>query len=443
MTEDILVIWETHGYAAVKEALKNMNAVDIADEIEKAESHIAIKIFRALPKDKAAEVFAYLSGSCRETIIEAITDKEIKSIVDDMFLNDAVDFIEEMPANVVKRVLKNISKDRRDLINAFLCYPKNSVGSVMTIEYISLKAEFTVAAALTYIRRNVSNKDVMHTCYVTDRERRLIGTVSASDLLLAAPDDTILSIMQSDPISANTTEDQENLTNTFRKYDLLALPVVDSERRLVGIVTVDDVLDVQQDEATEDFEIMAAISPTEKPYLKTDVFTLTKKRVVWLLILMLSATVTGSIISTFENALTVLPALVAFIPMLMDTGGNSGCQSSTLIIRGMALNEITLRNVFAVFWKELRVAMLCGGILSGVNLVRVLIFKYDVTLAATVSFTLFITVLMAKTIGAMLPMAAKKLGLDPAVMAAPIITTIVDASTLIVYFMLAKLLLGI
>ncbi|MCL2025690.1 MAG: magnesium transporter [Leptospirales bacterium] len=443
MTEDILVNWEAHGYTAVKEALQNMNAADIADEIEKVESHIAIKIFRALSKDKAAEVFAHLSGNSRETIIEVITDKEIKSIVDDMFLSDAVDFVEEMPANVVKRVLKNISKDRRDLINTFLCYPKDSVGSVMTIEYISLKAELTASAALVYLRKNVSNKDIIHTCYVTDRERRLIGTVSATDLLLASPDDTIRSIMQSDPISTNTTEDQGSLTATFLKYDLLALPVVDSEQRLVGIVTVDDVLDVQQNEATKDFEIMAAISPTEKPYLKTDVFTFTKKRVVWLLALMLSATVTGSILSGFEEAFTVLPALVFFIPMLMNTGGSAGTQSATLVIRGIALNEIALRNVFAVLWKELRVAMLCGAILSVVNLVRVLLFDYDTILAITVSLTLFVTVLMAKTVGGMLPIAAKKLGADPAVMASPIITTILDASTLVVYFMLAKLLLGI
>ncbi|MCL1911208.1 MAG: magnesium transporter [Leptospirales bacterium] len=443
MTEDILIVWEAHGYAAVKEALKNMNSADIADEIEKAESNIAIKIFRALPKDKAAKVFAHLSGSSRENIIEAITDKEIHSIVDDMFLNDAVDFIEEMPANVVKRVLKNISKDRRDLINTFLCYPKESVGSVMSIEYISIKAEFTVAAALTYLRKNVSKKNVIHTCYVTDGERRLIGTVSASDLLLASPKNIIRNIMKSGPVSANTTEDQESLTNIFRKYDLLSLPVVDSERRLVGIVTVDDVLDVQQEEATEDFEIMAGISPIETPYLKTNVFTLTRNRVIWLLALMLSATITGSIISSFENALTVLPALIAFIPMLMDTGGNAGAQSSTLIIRGMALNEITLHNTFAVLWKELRVALLCGLILSGINLVRVLIFNYDILLAVTVSSSLFATVIMAKTVGGMLPMAAKRIGIDPAVMASPLITTIVDAGALIVYFMLAKFLLGI
>ncbi|MDR1439079.1 MAG: magnesium transporter [Clostridiales bacterium] len=438
-----LLIASASDPALIKETLGGMNTVDIADELERMDEQSALRVFRMLPKDEAAEVFAYLSRDTQQSIVAAITDSEIGGITNDLFLDDAVDFIEEMPASVVNRVLANVSVSKRNLINQFLKYPEDSVGSIMTVEYVSLKEHFTVEDAFRHIRSTGPNKETIYTCYVTDRQRRLLGAVSARELMLSKPETPIRDIMDANVLYAATSEDQESLANDFRKYGLLAMPVVDNDKRLVGIVTVDDIIAVQEEEATEDFELMAAMSPSEDPYLKTSVWKLTQNRVVWLMLLMLSATVTGAIISGFESSLSVLPALVAFIPMLMDTGGNAGSQSSTLVIRGMALEEVALGDVWAVLWKELRVALICGAALVAVNFARVVITGQGWVLALTVSAALYITVVMAKTVGCLLPMGAKKLGLDPAVMASPVITTIVDAGALLVYFVLAKAVLGI
>ncbi|MDR0880384.1 MAG: magnesium transporter [Clostridioides sp.] len=439
-------ILETKNILSVQEILSDMNIVDIAEELEDLDEDDAIdavKIFRMLPKDKAADVFAYLSSDMQEKIVNDITDREISGIIEDLFLDDAVDFIEEMPANVVIRVLENVTPGKRELINQLLKYPEDSAGSIMTVEYVSLKEDWLVKDAFKHIRETGLDKETIYTCYVTDYQKHLLGFVTARALMLADPEESIKSILHTATVFAKTTEDKENLSNDFRKYGILAMPVVDNENRLVGIVTIDDAIVVQEEEATEDFEIMAAISPTDEPYLKMGVFELTKKRVVWLLLLMLSATVTGSIISRFEDALAVLPALVIFIPMLMDTGGNAGSQSATLIIRGMALDEIEISDIWAVVWKEARVAILCGITLFVVNFARLLITGQSVTMALTVSISLICTVILAKSVGCMLPMLAKKFGMDPAVMASPVITTVVDAGSLLIYFGLAKMILNI
>ena len=430
-------------FATIKEMLKNSNPVDIAEGIEELDDQQSIKYFRMLPKDIAAEVFAYLSRDTQEAIVNAIKDYEISHIIDELFIDDAVDFIEEMPAGVVKRVLNNLPKEKRDIINSFLKYPEGSAGSIMTIEYVDLKEYLTVSEAFDRIRRDGVDKETIYTCYVIDSARSLLGAVSVKTLLLSSPEDKIGDIMQRDVISALTGEDKESIANDFRKYGLLAMPVVDSDNRLVGIVTVDDVLEVQEEEATEDFEIMAAISPSDEPYLKTSIWVLTKNRLPWLLLLMLTATITGSIIAGFEHALSVMPILMTFIPMLMDTGGNSGAQSSTLVIRGIALEEIERTDMFVVWWKEVRVAVLCGAALSIVNFVRILIMNRSVSIAFGVSIALYATVLIAKTVGCLLPQLAKRLKLDPAVMASPAITTIVDACALLVYFGIAKVMFAI
>jgi magnesium transporter len=430
---------------AVIQAFSLMNPVDIAEVFEDLDvpDEQVIKLFRLLPKDIAAEVFAYLEPDTQQNIVVYISDKEISSIMDDLFIDDAVDFIEEMPANVVKRVLAVVPLERRETINHFLKYKEDSAGSVMTIEYIALKRDSTVKAALDEIRKTGWDKETIYTCYVIERDRRLCGTISLRKLLLNDDSVHLETIMNTKIISTTTDTDKETVANDFRKYSLLSMPVVDTENRLIGIVTVDDVLTVQEEEATEDFEIMAALSPSEEPYLKTSVWQLTRHRVVWLLLLMLSATLTGSIISSFEDGLAALPALVAFIPMLMDTGGNAGSQSSTLIIRGMALNELEPSDILLVIWKEIRVALLCGLTLVAANFARIILMHGDPMIAVTVSLALLCTVIMAKVVGCVLPIIAKKCRLDPAVMASPVITTIVDACALIVYFLLAKQLLHI
>jgi magnesium transporter len=436
-------VFETGNIAAVREMLRDMHIADIAEELERMDEQLTIKVFRMLPKDKAAEVFAHLDRDTQQQVTQGIADSEIGGIIGELFVDDAVDFIEEMPANVVKRVLAAVPADKREIINHFLKYPEDSAGSVMTIEYVALKKDLTVQEALRQIRENAIDSETIYTCYIIDSDRHLIGTLSARTLLIADPADQISGIMNQATICARTTDDKEGLVGNFVKYGLLAMPIVDSENRLVGIVTVDDVLDVQEEEATEDFELMAAMSPSDDAYLKTSVWTLTKNRAPWLLLLMLSATVTGSIITGFEEALAVAPALVSYIPMLMDTGGNAGSQSSTLIIRGMAIGEITLPDILRVLWKELRVAILCGAALVIVNCTRILLMGGAWTMAITVSLALYLTVIIAKSVGCLLPMAAKKLRCDPAVMASPVITTIVDAGALAVYFSLAKVLLHI
>jgi len=433
----------TRDYASLREMLQDSNPVDIAERFESLDDEQAIRLFRMLPKDTAVDVFAYLSRDIQQGIVNAIQDYEISNIIDDLFLDDAVDFIEEMPAGVVKRVLSNLPPEKRDIINTFLNYPEDSAGSIMTIEYIDLKEYLTVAETFERIRRVGVGKETIYTCYVIDAERRLLGDVSAKALLLASPEDKIGDIMKRDIRFAATSDDVESLANDFRKYGLLAMPIVDNEQRLVGIVTVDDVLEVQEEEATEDFEIMAAISPSDDPYLKTGIWTLAKNRLPWLIILMLTATITGIILHGFEEAMMAIPLLITFIPMLMDTGGSGGSQSSTLIIRGLALEEIELQDVLKVLWKELRVALLCGLVLAMVNFLRVLFMYSDATLGWSVSLALWITVVIAKLVGCMLPLAAKTMKLDPAVMAAPVITTIVDACALLVFFGIAKTVFGL
>ena len=424
-----------------KEVLSAMHVVDIAEQMEDLDEHDAIKVFRMLPKDTAAEVFAYLPHDVQQDIVGGIADREIGGIIDELFLDDAVDFIEEMPANVVRRILAAVPKQKRDIINQFLKYPKDSAGSIMTIEYVALKKNITVTMAFKEIRAKAIEKETIYTCYVIEPNRRLIGTVSVLTLLMADPDQRIGDIMDTNIISAQTTEHKEDLVSDFGKYDLLAMPVVDSEDRLVGIVTVDDALDVQEEAATEDFELMAAVTPSDDPYLKTGVFMLSKNRFPWLLILMVTAMLTGGIISHYEETMPF--ALAVFIPLLMDTGGNAGSQSSTLIIRGMAVGEIALGDVLRVLWKEMRVALLCGAALVAVNFVRMLLMGHDMLMMLTVSITLYLTLILSKSIGCLLPMAAKKLRLDPAIMAAPVITSIVDASALLIYFTLAAAILSL
>ena len=420
------------------------NVVDIASWLEELDENNLLVVFRLLPKDLAADVFSYVSKEQQEFIIESITDREIKSIIDELFLDDTVDLIEEMPANVVKKVLKNTSEERRKLINQFLKYPENSAGSLMTIEVVDLKKEMRVDQALEYIRRIGLDKETINVCYVMDKNRKLEGIIPIRKLILSEPDETIENIMETNIISVHTLDDQEDIANIFRKYDLLAIPVVDKEGRLVGIITIDDIVDIIEQENTEDFQRMAAMQPSDEEYLKTSVVELAKHRVTWLLILMLSATLTGSIIQKYQDVLNSVAILTSFIPMLMDTAGNAGSQSATLIIRGLALEEINLNDILRVMWKELRISILVGIVLAVINFARILIMQQaSVWVAATVSFSMIITVILAKVIGGSFPILAKKIGLDPAIMAGPLITTIVDALALTAYFSIASWILGI
>ena len=442
--EELMDLLFTRQFRKLKDILTEMNEVDIATFIEELDSEKTVVVFRMLPKELASDVFACLEVDKQEHIINSITDYELGTIVDDLFVDDAVDMLEELPANVVKRVLKNARPDTRKLINQFLNYPENSAGSIMTAEYVGLKQSMTVEQAFAYIRKNGVDKETIYTCYVMDAKRRLEGVVTVKDLLMNPYEEIIGNIMDTHVIKAFTTEDQEKVADSFQKYDLLSLPVVDHEERLVGIVTVDDVVDVMEQEATEDFEKMAAMLPSEKPYLKTGVFQLAKNRIAWLLILMISSMITGGILAKYEAAFAVIPLLVTFIPMLTDTGGNAGSQSSTMIIRGMAVGEIEPGDLFKVLWKELRVGIIVGAILGFVNYVRlVILYPGKEMLCLTVVLSLMVTVVIAKTIGCVLPIAAKVFHMDPAIMAAPLITTIVDAGSLIIYFQLACSLLGL
>lgn len=433
---------ESRQLRVLKERLAEMNEADTAVFIEDLDSERTVIVFRMLPKELASQVFACLTVEKQEHIINSITDNELKVIVDDLFVDDAVDMLEELPANVVKRVLKNSTPDTRALINQFLQYPENSAGSIMTAEYVGLKQGMTVEQAFAYIRKNGVDKETIYTCYVMDDKRRLEGVVTVKDLLMHPYEETVGSIMDTHVIKAVTTDDQEEVADCFQKYALLSLPVVDHENRLVGIVTVDDVVEVMEQEATEDFEKMAAMIPSEKPYLKTGVFSLAKNRLAWLLILMISSIITGGILAKYEEAFAVLPLLVTFIPMLTDTGGNAGSQSSTLIIRGMAVGDIHPSDMMRVIWKELRVGLIVGTVLGLVNFIQLsLRYPGQEMVCLTVVLSLLATVIIAKTIGGILPMAAQVLHLDPAIMAAPLITTIVDAVSLVLYFQLACRLL--
>jgi len=428
----------------LKILLSDMNTVDIAEILEQLDREKTIQLFRILPKVIASDVFAYVNTDHQQTIIEALTDSEIGEIINKLFVDDAVDFIEEMPANVVKRVLQNVPFAKRKIINQILQYPDDSAGSIMTTEYIDLREDEKVREAFDTIRSIGLNKETIYNCYVIRRDRLLVGAVSAKTLMLARPQERIADIMDTNVVFAYTTDDREAIADQFQKYGLLAMPVVDKEQRLVGIITVDDIVDVIVEENTEDIEKMAALVPLDDPYLKTTIFQHAKNRFLWMLILMLSATITGSIISSFENGLMVLPILMSFIPMLMNTGGIAGSQSSTLIVRGMAVGEISLKDIGLILWKELRVGILCGLGLGIVNFVRVFIMNNnDWKLCLTITLSLFCTILMAKTVGSVLPILAKRLKIDPAIMSAPLLTTIVDAVSLIIYFSISKVILGL
>ena len=425
-------------FRKLRETMAEMNEVDIAEFIEDLDMEKKVLVYRMLPKELAADVFSFLEVEDQEHIINSITDYELGKIVEDLYVDDAVDMLEELPAIVVRRVLQNAAPETRALINQFLQYPENSAGSIMTAEYIGLKRNMTVEQAFAYIRANGVDKETIYTCFVTDSKRRLQGVVTVKDLLMNPYSTVIRDIMDENVICAVTTEDQEDVVETFNKYDLLCLPVVHHEERLVGIVTVDDVVEVMEQEATEDFEKMAAMLPSEKPYLKMSVLELAKNRIPWLLLLMFTSLLTGAILVSYENALQVVPLLVSFVPMLMDTSGNCGNQSSTMIIRGMAVGDIELRDVPRVVWKEFRVGILCGIVLAAANFVRLMIqYPGQIMMSLVVVLSLVMTVILAKTIGCTLPMLAKKLNLDPAIMAAPLITTIVDACSLLIYFRIA------
>jgi len=427
-------------------SVENMNTVDIADAFERLSKEKVIQLFRLLPKSMAAEVFSFIEPENQQIIIEALSEAEAGKIIEDLYVDDAVDFIEEMldefPANVVNKLLRNVSEDTRTTINQLLQYPEDSAGSIMTTEYVYLREDVTVEEAFNLIRKTGLDKETIYTCYVIMRDRLLVGVVSVKTLLLSKLTDKIGDIMDTNLISAQTHDDQEEIAALFRKYGLLSLPIVDKEQRLVGIVTVDDIVLVIEEETTEDIEKMHALKPSEEPYFKTGILRHSGNRIVWLMVLMLSATVTAYIIGSFEDAIAVLPVLSAFIPVLMDTAGNSGCQTSALIIRGLALGEINPREIFKSLWIEVRVGILCGVVLGVANFLRMLITnRGDYMLALTVSLAMIATVIISKSVGCVLPLIAKKIKVDPAIMAAPLITSIADALALIVYFYLAVSLL--
>ncbi len=440
--EQIEKLLKERKFAALSKILKELNPADVAALMHTMPEEDLPIVFRILPKELAAETFAELDGDVQELLIKSFSDKELRAVMDELFVDDAVDMIEEMPANVVSRILRNTDADTRKVINSILKYPEDSAGSIMTIEYVYLRKDMTVKDAFRRIRQVGVDKETIYTCYVTEN-RKLIGTITVKDLLLSADDCVIEDIMDSHVIFVDAYEDKEVVAESFRKYGLLAMPVVDKEERLVGIVTFDDAMDVIQEENTEDIEKMAAIMPTDKPYLKTGVFETWKKRIPWLLLLMVSATFTSSILSHFEEALAAQSVLIAFIPMLMDTGGNAGGQASVTIIRGLSLNEISMGDIIKIVWKEIRVAVICGITLAIVSFGKVLLIdRVSLTVAAVISITMMMTVLVAKIVGCTLPVLAKRIGFDPAVMASPFITTIVDALSLIIYFKVATMILS-
>jgi magnesium transporter len=432
MLQDLL---EQKQYFQFKKELNSIPVADIAELLDELDATNSLLLFRLLPKEIAADVFSYLSIESQIELCELINDKELSYILDDLYFDDKIDLIEEMPANVVKKILKYSNEAERKLINQFLKYPDDSAGSLMTIEFIDLKKEMTVEEAMDRIRQTAPDKETIYTCYVIDTARHLEGTVSLKKLVLEPKNKTVEQLMHDDPIYVHTLNDQEYIADVFKKYDLLALPVVDNENRLVGIITIDDVVDVIDKENTEDFHKMAAVEPLDEEYMSAKIWTLARKRMVWLLFLMVSASFTGYIIHSFESTLQATVALATFIPLLMGTAGNAGAQASTIVIRSIVLGEVEPKDFFKVIFKELKVSMLVGIILSVLNFIRVyFIERASFSLALTVSFTLVFTIVAAKIIGGILPLIAKKLKLDPAIMASPLITTIVDAISLIVYF---------
>ena len=455
--EKILELLRGKQYSALQRYLDTLNPADIAEcmldlqEEEDLEDKELLRLFRLMPKELASDTFAEMEPDLQEKLIGGFSDKELGEVLEDMFLDDAVDVIEEMPASVVKRILKTVDAETRQAINQLLKYPEDSAGSLMTIEYVDLRPAMTVEEAFAHIREHGVDKETIYTWYIIGPTRKLLGAVSVRELLLAKPGTVLRDMMATNVISVTTLDDREEVANLFSHYGLTALPVVDKEKRLVGIVTVDDAIDVLQEEATEDMELMAAMLPSERPYLRSGTFEIWKQRIPWLLILMISATFTGMIITGFENSLAANAALIAFIPMLMSTGGNCGSQSSVMVIRGLSLGEIELGDALRVLWKEFRVSVFCGLALGVAGFAKVLLIdgllfhNPDITVpvAAVVGLTLTFIAIAAKLVGGLLPMGAKKLGFDPAVMASPFITTIVDALSLLLYFQIASLLLGL
>ena len=442
--EEIVELLEQNKLAELKEILINENPIDIADVFEDFPKEKYLIIFKLLPKDFSSEVFSYLSPEKQQEVIENITDDEIKFIVEDMYLDDTVDFIEEMPANIVDKILKNTSSDKRKLINQMLKYPENSAGSVMTVEYISFKDNYTVKQAIEYYRKVAIDKEETDICFVTDTKKKLVGIISLKTLILSKDDSYIQDEMDTNFVSVLTQDDQEEIASLFRKYDLTTMPVIDHEDRLVGVITVDDIVDVIDQENTEDIQKMAAMNPSDEEYLKESVLSLAKHRILWLLVLMISATFTGLVIKKYEDILQSAVYLAVFIPMLMDTGGNAGSQSATLVIRGIALEEIEFSDIFKVIWKEFRVSILVGFILSAINFIRIYYFtNSSLETSLVVAISMFLTVIMAKVVGGVLPLIAKSLKIDPAIMASPLITTIVDTAALIIFFKLSVIFLHI
>ena len=439
MLEKVRELSELKNYIELKKYLATLEPADIAIFISELSKEEIVIVFRLLHKPIAAEVFVELDTDIQEDLINIFTEKELKEVLDELFLDDTADLIEEMPANVVRRIIKNINKKDRKIVNELLKYPEDSAGSIMTPEFIDFKENMTIEDAFEVIRKDGEDKVNIYTGYVLTKSRKILGTVDVKDMILADPEQNITEIIDDNIITVNTLEDKEEAAKKFDKYDLIVLPVVDNENRLVGIITVDDAIDVLKEEAEEDFEKMAAVTPSEESYFKTKVVTHAKNRMFWLLLLMISSTITGAIITKYEAAFAALPILVSFIPMIMGTGGNCGSQASTLIIRGLAMDEIRSKDIFKVIWKELRVSVLVGILLAIVNGLRVLIQYQDMNLAIIVGLTLILTAVMAKLIGCVLPIVAKKVKLDPAIMAAPIITTIVDSCSVFAFFNIAML----
>ncbi len=451
LIEEAISLLNNKKFAALRTLLEEQNPADINDIIDELSDEASVLLYRILPKELASEVFVEMDSDKQELLINFFSDSQLKDVFDELYYDDTADIIEEMPANVVKRILKVVSPDMRKAVNELLKYPDDSAGSIMTTEFVRLKKSFTVAQSLELIRSVGVNKETIYTCYVTDDKNHLIGIVTAKDLLLSELDESISEIMEENVISVYTLEDTEEVVLMFGKYDFLALPVVDKENRLVGIITVDDAIDVMQEETEEDFSKISAITPNDTEYLKTPVFKLWASRIPWLMILMISATFTGMIISKFESALAVLPILTAFIPMLMGTGGNAGSQASVTVIRGLSLGQVEFKDFFKVLWMECRVSILCGVVLGVAAIGKVMLVdnlmmrnpEVTIFVALVVGITLFATIVCAKLIGCALPLLAKKVGLDPAVMASPLITTLIDTVSLLVYFYFASVILNI
>ncbi|MBS6395835.1 MAG: magnesium transporter [Clostridiales bacterium] len=444
LNSTLTTLVENKKYNSIKDILLTMNPVDIAEIFGAVPEQTLSILFRLLPQDQAAETFAEMDSDQQQALIEAFSDKELKEVVNELCADDAADLVDDMPANVVKRILRQADPEMRRMINELLKYPEDTAGSIMTPEFVRLRPDMTVDQAIRSIRRTGLEKETINECYITDAKSCLTGTVSIRTLIVSGADEMIRDIMDENVLYVDVKEDQEQVALMFDKYNLMVLPVVDTEMHLVGIITVDDVLDVLKKETTEDMEIMAAMMPSDRPYIKTSVVELWKNRIPWLLILMVSATVTGFIITSFEDALAAYVVLTAYIPMLMDTGGNSGSQASVTVIRALSLHELEFKDMFRVIWKEARVALLCGITLAAVNFAKLMVFdRLGATVALVICCTLMVTVFVAKLTGCMLPMLAKRLNFDPAVMASPFITTIVDALSLLIYFRFATIFLGI